>query len=237
MFFCEQLLTFKQDYVIIIKVIYSFKMAESGLDRFKKVILLIARKNTKSETCSALALTELILGKPGADIVLSSNDDTQADILYQATDTMRSMIDPKNSDTWRNQKGIKCLVNGNKIFKLSDRTRNKEGRNIDFSVLDEVHEMRDNVILKSIEQSQSLKENPKLIIITTEGFVNDGVLDSLLEDCRRIINGEDDGIAAERMLPWLYTQDSENEIWQNEKSWQKSNPTLGIVKKWDYLRV
>lgn len=220
----------------LIEVIYSFKMAESGLDRFKKVILLIARKNTKSETCSALALTELILGKPGADIVLSSNDDTQADILYQATDTMRSMIDPKNSDTWRNQKGIKCLVNGNKIFKLSDRTRNKEGRNIDFSVLDEVHEMRDNVILKSIEQSQSLKENPKLIIITTEGFVNDGVLDSLLEDCRRIINGEDDGIAAERMLPWLYTQDNENEIWQNEKSWQKSNPTLGIVKKWDYLR-
>lgn len=220
----------------LIEVIYSFKMAESGLDRFKKVILLIARKNTKSETCSALALTELILGKPGADIVLSSNDDTQADILYQATDTMRSMIDPKNSDTWRNQKGIKCLVNGNKIFKLSDRTRNKEGRNIDFSVLDEVHEMRDNVILKSIEQSQSLKENPKLIIITTEGFVNDGVLDGLLEDCRRIINGEDDGIAAERMLPWLYTQDSENEIWQNEKSWQKSNPTLGIVKKWDYLR-
>lgn len=220
----------------LIEVIYSFKMADSGFDRFKRVILLIARKNTKSETCSALSLTELILGKQGADIVLSSNDDTQADILYQATDTMRSMIDPKNTDTWRNQKGLRCLLNGNKIFKLSDRTRNKEGRNIDFAVLDEVHEMRDNVILKSIEQSQSLKENPKLIIITTEGFVNNGVLDSLLEDCRRIINGEDDGIAAERTLPWLYTQDSEQEIWQNEKSWQKSNPTLGIVKKWDYLR-
>lgn len=220
----------------LIEVMYSFKMADSGLNRFKRVILLIARKNTKSETCSALALTELILGKSGADIVLSSNDDTQADILYQATDTMRTMIDPKNTDTWRNQKGLKCMINGNKIFKLSDRTRNKEGRNIDFAVIDEVHEMRDNVILKSIEQSQSLKENPKLIIITTEGFVNDGVLDQILIDCRKIINGEDDGIAAERTLPWLYTQDSEQEIWQNEKSWQKSNPTLGIVKKWDYLR-
>ncbi|MDE7120929.1 MAG: terminase large subunit, partial [Oscillospiraceae bacterium] len=116
-------------------------------------------------------------------------------------------------------------------------TRNKEGRNIDFAVVDEVHEMKDNVILKSIEQSQSLKDNPKLIIITTEGFVNDGALDTILRDCRRIINGEDDSISAERTLPWLYTQDSEQEIWTDEASWQKSNPSLGTIKKYSYLRI
>ena len=38
------------------------------------------------------------------------------------------------------------------------------------------------------------------------------------------------------MLIWLYTQDSEQEIWQDESSWQKSNPTLGIVKTYEYLR-
>lgn len=219
-----------------ISALYGFKMADSGFDRFKKAVFLLARKNGKSELCSALALTELILGQDGSDIVLSSNDDSQADILYQATDTMRVMIDPKNQETWRNQKGIKCFANGNKIFKLSQRQRNKEGRNISWAVIDEVHEMSDNVILKSIEQSQSLKENPKLIIITTEGFIKDGVLDQLLSDCRKILSEEDDGIAAERTLPWLYTQDHEMEVWQNEKSWQKSNPTLGVVKKWDYLR-
>lgn len=219
-----------------ISSLYGFKMADDGFDRFKKSVFLLARKNGKSELCSALALTELVLGQDGSDIVLSSNDDSQADILYQATDTMRVMIDPKSQETWRNQKGIKCFANGNKIFKLSQRTKNKEGRNISWSVIDEVHEMLDNVILKSIEQSQSLKENPKLIIITTEGFVKDGVLDQLLTDCRKILNGEDDGVAAERILPWIFSQDGENEIWQNEKSWAKSNPTLGEVKKWDYLR-
>lgn len=219
-----------------ISALYGFKMADSGFDRFKKAVFLLSRKNGKSELCSALALTELVLGQEGSDIVLSSNDDSQADILFQATDTMRVMIDPKSQETWRNQKGIKCFANGNKIFKLSQRQRNKEGRNISWSVIDEVHEMQDNVILKSIEQSQSLKENPKLIIITTEGFIKDGVLDQLLADCRKILNDEDDGVSAERMLPWLYSQDSENEIWQNEKSWQKSNPTLGVVKKWDYMR-
>jgi phage terminase large subunit-like protein len=230
-----------------IETAYSFKYAdrtfidaygnEKHVDRFQKIVLLIGRKNTKSETCSALELTESIVGNEGADLVCSSNDDVQASILYDAIDTMRLMIDPDQLDTRKNQRFIKILVTNSKIFKLSDRTRNKEGRNIDFAVVDEVHEMKDNVILKAIEQSQSLKDNPKLIIITTEGFVNDGALDDILKKCRSVINGEDDGISAERLLPWLYTQDSEQEVWQNEKTWQKSNPSLGIVKKWDYLRT
>ncbi len=219
-----------------IETMYSFKMSETGFDRFKKILLLIARKNTKSETSSAIGLSELVVGNEGADIVCSSNDDNQASITYDAIDTMRSLIDPDNMDTKRNQRFILNKVTNTKVFKLSDRTRNKEGRNIDFAIIDETHEMKENIIAKSIEQSQSLKDNPKFINITTEGFVVDGYLDNELKKARAIIKGEDDGVAAQRFLPWLYTQDSENEIWQNEKSWVKSNPTLGIVKKWDYLR-
>ena len=219
-----------------ISVSYGFKMAEDLTDRFQRILLLIARKNTKSETCSGIGLTELIIGNDGSDIVCSSNDDNQASILYNAIDTMRLMIDPHQKDTWKNQQWIKNKMNGSKVFKLSDRTRNKEGRNIDLAIIDEVHEMKDNVIIKSIEQSQSLKVNPKLIMITTEGFVNGGFLDEELVSARKILNGEDDSIYAERYLPWLYTQDSEQEVWQDERTWMKSNPTLGQVKRWDWLR-
>lgn len=218
-----------------ISAVYGFKMTETGFDRFKKILLLIARKNTKSETCSALGLSELIVGNPGSDIVCSSNDDNQASIVYNAIDTMRMLIDPRDLDTKRNQQFILNKVNNSKIFKLSDRTRNKEGRNIDFAIVDEVHEMKTNIIGKSLEQSQSVKDNPKMINITTEGFVIGGYLDEELKKARAVIFGEDDGAAAERLLPWLYTQDSEQEVWQNRSSWQKSNPTLGIVKRWDYL--
>lgn len=218
-----------------IEAVYSFKMSATTFDRFKKVILLIARKNTKSETCSALGLSELIVGNQGADIVCSSNDDNQASITYDAIDTMRRLIDPNDLDTKRNQRFVLNKVNGSKIFKLSDRTKNKEGRNIDFAIVDETHEMKENVIGKSIEQSQSLKDNPKFINITTEGFVVDGYLDDELKKARAVINGEDDSLSGQRLLPWLYTQDSENEIWQDRRTWVKSNPTLGIIKKWDYL--
>lgn len=218
-----------------IEAVYSFKMSDTTLRRFKKVILLIARKNTKSETCSALGLSEFFLGNAGSDIVCSSNDDNQASIIYDAIDTMRLLIDPDQLDSKRNQRFILNKNNNSKIFKLSDRTRNKEGRNIDVAFLDESHEMADNIIAKSIEQSQSLKDEPLFINLTTEGFIVDGYLDNELVKARKIINGEEDGIAAQRTLAWLYTQDSEAEIWQNPKSWVKSNPSLGIVKKWSYL--
>lgn len=229
----------------LIEALYSFKMAEESaacgfqIDRFKKLLLLIARKNTKSETSSALAESELIVGNPGADIVASSNDDAQASIVFDAIDTMRQLIDPKNQDTKRNQRFILNKATNTKVFKLSDRTKNKEGRNIDFAILDEAHEMTQNVIGKSIEQSQSLKDNPKYIVITTEGFVQDGYLDDELKKARAVIMREDpDDPAAERFLPWLYTQDSEAEVWSGNREnrlWMKSNPTLGIVKKWSYM--
>lgn len=224
-----------------IETLYSFKLKrelvekKKVIDRFKKALLLIARKNTKSETCSALGNAEFIVGNEGSDLVCSSNDDAQASIVYDAINTMRQLYDPDDLDTKRNQRFILNKGTNTKIFKLSDRTRNKEGRNIDWAILDEAHEMQTNVIAKSIEQSQSIKDNPKFIIITTEGFTVDGYLDDELKMGRSIIKGEDDSISAKRFLPWLYTQDSEQEIFQNPKSWVKSNPTLGIVKRWDYL--
>lgn len=224
-----------------IEALYSFKMArelkdnKKEIDRFKKALLLIARKNTKSETCSALGNAEFITGNEGADIVCSSNDDAQASIVYDAMDTMRMLYDPADLDTKRNQRFMLNKSTNTKVFKLSDRTKNKEGRNIDWAILDEIHEMQTNIIAKSIEQSQSLKDNPKLIEITTEGFVIDGYLDEELRQARAIIAGEDDSVSAARFLPWLYTQDSEQEIFQNPRSWVKSNPTLGQIKRWDYL--
>ena len=224
-----------------IETLYSFKMARDKtddgktVDRFKRALLLISRKNTKSESCSAIANAEFIIGQEGADLVCSSNDDAQASIVYDAIDTMRQLYDPSDIDTKRNQRFILNKATNTKIFKLSDRTKNKEGRNIDFAILDEAHEMKTNVIAKSIEQSQSLKDNPKFIIITTEGFIQDGYLDEQLKTARAIINGEDDSISSKRFLPWLYTQDSETEVFQNPRSWMKSNPTLGVIKRMDYL--
>lgn len=217
----------------VIETFYSFKWAETGQRRFKKCILLIARKNGKSTLCAGLALSELMVNIGGVDIVCSSNDDAQADIIFQEIENMREQFDPKGKRTHKNLKGIFNLKNKSTVKKLSDRTRNKEGRNIDYAYIDEVHEMTTNVIAKSIEQSQSTKDEPGLWEITTEGFVNDGYLDKSLVYARKVLNKQVDDPT---LLVWLYTQDSEVEIWQDENTHYKSNPSLGLVKKPRYLR-
>lgn len=217
----------------VIEAFFSFKWKDTGLRRFKKLILLIARKNGKSTFCAALSFTEFMIGNAGSDIICSSNDDAQANLIFDEINNMREMFDPKGKRTHKNLKGIFNLKNKSTIKKLSERTRNKEGRNIEFAVLDESHEMKDNVIAKSIEQSQSIKDEPVFINITTEGFVDDGYLDKELAYARKVLKRE---IEDYTLLPWLYTQDSETEVYQDEKSWYKANPSLGTVKKVQYLR-
>lgn len=155
----------------VIEAFYSFKWKDTRLRRFKKLILIIARKNGKSTLCAALCLTEFFCGTGGNDIVCSSNDDAQASIIFDEINNMREMFDPKDKRSHKNLKGMVNKKNKSTIKKLSDRTRNKEGRNIDFAILDESNEMKTNVIAKSIEQSQSTKLEPAFINITTEGFI------------------------------------------------------------------
>lgn len=217
----------------VIEAFYSFKKVKDGFRRFKKLILLVARKNGKSTFCAALSFTEFMVGNAGSDIICSSNDDAQAGLIFDEIANMRDMFDVKSKRTHKNLKGIFNLKNKSTIKKLSDKTRNKEGRNIELAVLDESHEMKDNVIAKSIEQSQSIKDEPVFINITTEGFTDDGYLDKELKYAREVLKGER---YDPTLLPWLYTMDSEIEVYQNELSWKKANPSLGTVKKWDYLR-
>ena len=229
----------------LIEVAYSFKIQslDTGewVDRFQEILLLITRKAGKTELIAALELAELILGRAGSDIICSGTNDNIASLCYDAIDTMRLLIDPDNNDTWKNQKGIKCFANNSKIFKLSESTRGKEGRNIDWAGIDEIHEMQTDDIYKPIQQSTSTKPDFKIFMFSSEGFTNDGFLDMKLKEYRKIIKGEDRKESAKRKLPWIYSQDSEAEVWEtNERginpAWQKSNPSIGVVKTWSYLR-
>lgn len=229
----------------LIEVIYSFKIRslDSGkwVDRFLEILLLITRKCGKTELIAAILLSEFALGKKGSDIVCSGTNDGTADLCFQAIDTMRLLIDPKSVDTWRNQKGLTCFYNGNHVYKLSDSTRMKEGRNIDIAGLDEVWSLQDDGIYKPIQQSTSTKDDYKIFMFGSEGFIDGGFLDERREEYRKIIYGEDDRESSKRKLPWIYSMDSEREVWDTNEdgvspAWEKANPSIGTIKKWSYLR-
>lgn len=215
-----------------IEAFYSFKDFSTGFRRFKRAILLIARKNGKSTLCAALALTELMVGSGGIDIVCSSNDYNQADIIFEEINNMRERFDPKDKRTHKNLRGIYNTRKKSTVKKMSEKTKNKEGRNIDYAFIDEIHEMIKNTISKPIEQSTSTKDECGIFEITTEGFIVDGYLDDQTAYARRLLARE---IEDDSLLVWFYTQDSEQEIWQDRRTHFKSNPSLHTIKKERYL--
>jgi phage terminase large subunit-like protein len=226
---------------------YSFYMwiEEKWLRRFTRTLLLIARKNGKTTLCAADDLAEFFCGNVGTNILCASNDYEQAGQIFDEINNMREESSKLEKVSRKNNKGIfmgnpkqkkkkgkYSKQNKAKIKKLSAKTGAKEGKNVDKATIDETHEMKDNSLVAPIMQSTSTKDEVMIDEITTEGFVQDGYLDITLKDARQVLKGE---ILRPRWLIWLYTQDSEAEIWQDRSSWVKSNPNLGVSKKWHYL--
>ena len=218
----------------ILEAAYGFKMADTGLRRFNEVLLLIARKNGKTTFVAGIDLAEFFLSSGGTDIVCASNTNDQASILFEEINNMREQSKALRNEK-RSRKNIFYIYSPktkNKIKKLSAQSKNKDGYNISVGCIDEAWGMTDSKVYDAIKQSQSTKPDPLIFIITTEGTVVDGFLDSKLEYCRKMIKGE---IKDEKILPWLYTQDSIDEIFEDPASWQKSNPSLGTVKPKTYF--
>jgi phage terminase large subunit-like protein len=233
-----------------IEAFYSFKIYDDEIGRWVRLfldyLLMIGRKNGKTPFVSAQDLAEFFCGPLGLRILCSSNDYEQAGLMFDAIDSMREQSPVLNRVTRKNIKGIFfgnpkkpkhtgkfSYKNKGNIRKISAKTGAKEGKNIGVGSVDESHELKDDSSIMPIRQALSTQDEPIYGEITTEGFTNDGYLDGRLKEARQVLNGELD---RRRWLIWLYTQDNEAEIWQDEKNWYKSNPGLGPIKKWRYLR-
>ena len=233
-----------------IESIYIFKIYDEEMEKWVKKhtdnLLLVARKNGKTPLIAALNLSEFFCGPTGTKILCSGNDYEQASLMFDACNNMREENPALTKVTRKNLRGIYfgnprqkktkgkfSYQNKGSIRKISSRTGFKEGRNIRVGAVDEVHELQDNTSVMPIRQALSTQDDPLYFEITTEGFINDGYLDQRLKEARQVLNGE---LERSRWNIWLYTQDSETEIWQDEKAWLKSNPGLGVIKKRSFLR-
>jgi len=220
------------------EALYSFKMSDSGKRRFTEGLLEIARKNGKSTMLAGDGNFDVFLGEGGTDICCASNDDRQARLIWSEIAGMRSRLDPKRIVTGQNLTEIKNYKKNITVFRLSSKTQNKDGFNISKTYLDESHDIAEengqSEIAEACWRGMSSKDEPLFINSTTQGFNRDCYLDKKIAYCKAVIEGEKDDI---HILPFLYEQDSESEIWQDESSWEKSNPAIRYgVKKIDKLR-
>ena len=220
------------------EAVYSFKMADTGLRRFTEGLLEVARKNGKSTMFAADGNTDLFIGDGGTSICCCSNDDRQAKLIWEEIGGMRQRLDQKKAITGQNLTEIKNKLKNITVFRLSSKTQNKDGFNITKTYLDESHDIAEengqSEIAEAAWRGMSSQEQPLFLNCTTNGFNRDCYLDKKIAYAKKVIDGEIDDI---HFLAFLYEQDSEQEVWQDEKSWYKSNPSMQYgVKKIGKLR-
>lgn len=221
------------------EALYSFKMSDTGIRRFVEALLEIARKNGKSTTLAGDGNTDLFIGAGGSEICCASNDDRQCRLIWREIAGMRQRLDPKKAITSQNLMEIRNDYKNIIVSRMSSKTQNKDGGNYTKTYLDEAHDIDEengnSEIAEAAWRSMSTKDDPIFITCTTQGFSRDGCwLDKKVAYAKSVIEGEIDDI---HFLPFLFEQDSEQEIWIDESSWEKSNPSLRYgVKKISKLR-
>ena len=220
------------------EALYSFKMADVPERRFVESLLEIGRKNGKTTMAAADGTYDLFVGEGGTDICCASNDDRQAKLIWSEIAGMRERLDPKRSLTKPTLTELKNLLRNITVFRLSSKTQNKDGFNISKTYLDESHDIAEengqSEIAEACWRGMSSKDEPLFINCTTQGFNRDCYLDRKIAYAKKVIDGEIDD---DRFLAFLFEQDSEQEVWQDESSWEKSNPSIRYgVKKVAKLR-
>ncbi len=199
-------------------------------------LFLCGDKNTVTHNSTMFACdgnVDLFIGEGGISICCCSNDDRQAKLIWSELGGMRQRIDPKKILTGQN---LTEIVNKSKnilVFRLSSKTQNKDGFNMTKTYLDESHDIAEengqSEIAEAAWRGMSSQEEPLFLNCTSNGFNRDCYLDRKISYSKKVIDGE---IIDIHFIAFLYEQDSEQEIWQDKNSWQKSNPSLKYgVKK------
>lgn len=216
------------------EAVYSFKMADTSLRRFTEGLLEIARKNGKSTMFASDGNTDLFCGRGGFDICCASNDDRQAKLIWREIKGMRGRLDPHKIITSDNLTEITNKAKNITVFRLSSKSKALDGFNINKFYLDESHDLQTDDLPEAGWRGMSSQEEPLFLNSTTQGFVQEKYLDKKIQYAKDVIDGIIDD---PHFIAFLFEQDNEQEIWQDEDSWEKSNPSIRYgVKKIAKLR-
>lgn len=199
-----------------------------------KIYVELSRKQGKTAFLSAISLY-CLLETPAAECYMVANNAKQAKICFDMSSNFLSSIDPKGKFFERYRDSIKFNATKSKIQVLSNNSSGNDGYSPSFFVLDEAHEQPDSKAWDVMISGQGARFNDNCLaaIITTAGFNKYAFCYEYRTTCLDILAGlksDDSQFIA------IYTQDEDDDIFNDEECWIKSNPSLGITVSKEYLR-
>ena len=213
---------------------FSFVSKKTGKRRFRKVLLLVARKNGKSTLAAAIMLYLLIAdGEGGAEIYSIATKRDQAKIVFNEARNMIRQSEELREIITLHRTDIEFSNSFSKFEALASDTNGLDGLNSHGVTIDELHAIKGMELYELMEQSMSSREQPMLFMTTTAGTLRESIYDERYDYAKRVAEWQP-GFHDDEFLPLLYELDSDEE-WTDPECWIKANPGLGSIKKMDYL--
>lgn len=198
----------------------------------RNVLLLMARKQGKTQLAAALLLATLVMDKQiSVTGYTIANSSEQAGLAFKAISDLCSSVDPTQIVFQRGKarviKNIEMPLTKSRIRVLSSDTSKLDGLNPQIFIQDEGHAAKTDDIWGVMTTGQDARHNPLAISISTTGFLvgDDYPLYAQWHACKNILEGavEDDS-----WFSALYQLDDEDD-WKDPTVWKKACPSLGIT--------
>lgn len=216
-----------------ISALFGFVDKDTGLRQYRESMFLVARKNGKSTMMAGIALYCLIAdNEAGAEVYSIASKREQAAILFEESRNMIAQSPYLSKHVRKRKSDLYFDATFSKFMPLAKNSHSLNGLNSSLTVIDELHSIDNRDIYEVMKQSQSAREQPLLIMITTSGTIRNNIYDDMYQYSANVA---DDTFQDDTFLPIMYELDDKQE-WTDSQMWGKANPALGAIKTYDDLR-
>lgn len=214
-----------------LSAIYGIVERGTDLRKHQRSLILVAKKNGKTTMIAPPALYET--ARKGNEVYAAANALQQSRIIWQEAANMLDQSPQLQTMLKRRQYDIKNIrKNGFSVFMPLANTPNLlDGKLPKVVILDEIHELFQE-LYDILYNGQISVTDPLLFMLTTKGYVREGLFDTEYKNSCDILDGI---IEDERKFSLLYELDNPTD-WLNEDNWQQPNPSLGTIITLEALR-
>ena len=208
---------------------------EEGCRQFREIVIVIGRKNGK--TLLAAAINALILYlEPdyGKRVYMVAPKLAQARLCFNALFQMIQKEPELAKITQKRRTDLYIAQSNSSAEPIAFSEKKSDGLNPSAVTCDEVGAWAGEQGLRQYEVMKSAlgaRKQPMLVVITTAGYVSEGIYDELIKRSTSVINRTS---KETRLAPFLYMID-DPEKWNDINEIRKANPNLGVSVTVEYM--
>jgi phage terminase large subunit-like protein len=204
----------------------------SNIYRFNRGMLLVPRKNGKSDLAARIGLDKFANDEEyGSEVFSGATSEKQAWEVFGPAHKMAA-----KTPAFLEHYGVEVMksnlhipVNGSKFEPVIGKPG--DGASPSCAIIDEYHEHADDTLFDTMETGMGARERPLSLVITTAGDNLSGPCYALQKDLEKILEGTAEN---DRFWGIVYTIDEKDDPF-TESSLQKANPNYNVSVSSDFL--